>query len=293
MSVGTSSVPAETTEITSDIFNAAVNNIKDKIGNIDFDSYENIKKIDEDYLKFIAAYNSSGGISSSTQIYLLISNLIYSIQKYIYIYTDYMMFHFGKVYNAEYPYPIIFLNIFFILFLFIIGFILYWDNVYRIVAKASRCTKITEIADDNIPLEYPFMYSVVIIHEADMDNLLENFALRINFDFIKKTTTVVYGDDEYLIDATVPYNGLNENKFAYYNLNDMKDSVLDKIDAEVLTGVKYHYIPMTPDNRRLYTDAAKELAVFVKEYGRSSARTPVYPIYNILNAAEQHNMKKY
>ena len=204
-----------------------------------------------------------------------------------------MLYHIGNVATYEYPYYIIFLNIFFILFLFIIGFILYWDYVHRTAAKASRCTKITEIVNDNIPIEYPFMYSVVIIHESDMDNLLENFALRINFDFLKKTTTVIFGDDDYLVDATVPYSGQNETPFAYYDLNDMKEGFLDRIDAEVLTGIKYQYIPMTPDNRRLYTDAAKKLAEFVKEYGRNHERTPVYPIYNILNAAEQHNMNKY
>jgi hypothetical protein len=219
--------------------------------------------------------------------------MVYNIEKAIYIFTDNMLYHIGKVYNHDYPYYIIFLNVFFILFLFVIGFILCWDDVYRTAAKSSRCTKIAEIVNDNIPIEYPFMYSVVIIHESDMDNLLENFALRINFDFLKKTTTVVFGDDDYLVDATVPYSGQNETPFAYYDLNDMKEGILERIDAEVLSGIKYHYIPMTPDNRRLYTDAAKKLAEFVKEYGRNHQKTPVYPIYNILNAAEQHNMNKY
>jgi hypothetical protein len=274
---------------TEDDFINAIKNIKEK-GNIEFDSYENIKIIDKDYIDKVIKYGENGNVSYYTA---LISNMVYNIQKMIYIFTDNILYHIGKVATYDYPYYIIFLNVFFILFLFVIGFILYWDNVYRTAAKSSRCTKITEIVNDNIPIEYPFMYSVIIIHESDMDDLLEKFALRINFDFLKKTTTVVFGDDDYLVDATVPYSGQNETPFAYYDLNDMKEGILDRLDAEVLAGIKYQYIPVTPDNRRLYTDAAKQLAEFVKEYGRNHNKTPVYPIYNILNAAEQHNMNKY
>lgn len=292
-STGTST-PTTTPTITTEAeFKGAVEKIQKKYPNMYFDLYDNIQQIDEEYLK----NTTKNSEKIPSYMWLLMMNMLYSINKYMYIFSDNMLYHLGKIYATEYSYYTIFLNLFFILFLFVIVFILYWDYVYRTAAKSSRCTKITEIVDNNIPLEYPFMYSIVIIHENDMDNLLENFALRINFDFIKKTTTVVRGDEDYLNDAKLPLGGVNsnadENKFAYYDLNDMKDVTMSDIDAEVLTGVKYKFIPMTPDNRRLYTDAAKELAEFVKEYGRNKERTPVYPIYNILNAAEQHNMKKY
>jgi hypothetical protein len=292
-STGTST-PTTTPTTTEDEFKGAVKKIQNEYPNMYFDLYDNIKQIDEEYLTYL-----KDGTKDKVMPYmqLLMMNMLYSVNKYLYIFSDNMLYHLGKIYATEYSYYTIFLNLFFILFLFVIVFILYWDYVYRTAAKSSRCTKITEIVDNNIPLEYPFMYSIVIIHENDMDNLLENFAMKINFDFIKKTTTVVRGDEDYLNDVKLPLGGVNsnadENKFAYYDLNDMKDNTMSDIDAEVLTGVKYKFIPMTPDNRRLYTDAAKELAEFVKEYGRNKERTPVYPIYNILNAAEQHNMKKY
>jgi hypothetical protein len=293
-STGTSTPTSTPTPPTEQDFNAAVKKIQNEYPNMYFDLYDNIRQIDEEYLTYL-----KDGTKDKFMPYmqLLMMNMLYSVNKYLYIFSDNMLYHLGKIYATEYSYYTIFLNLFFILFLFVIVFILYWDYVYRTAAKSSRCTKITEIVDNNIPLEYPFMYSIVIIHENDMDNLLENFAMKINFDFIKKTTTVVRGDEDYLNDVKLPLGGVNsnadENKFAYYDLNDMKDVTMSDIDAEVLTGVKYKFIPMTPDNRRLYTDAAKELAEFVKEYGRNKERTPVYPIYNILNAAEQHNMKKY
>jgi hypothetical protein len=293
-STGTST-PTTTPTTTEDEFKGAVKKIQNEYPNMYFDLYDNIKQIDEEYLTYLK--DGTKGDKFMPYMQLLMMNMLYSVNKYLYIFSDNMLYHLGKIYATEYSYYTIFLNLFFILFLFVIVFILYWDYVYRTAAKSSRCTKITEIVDNNIPLEYPFMYSIVIIHENDMDNLLENFAMKINFDFIKKTTTVVRGDEDYLNDVKLPLGGVNsnadENKFAYYDLNDMKDVTMSDIDAEVLTGVKYKFIPMTPDNRRLYTDAAKELAEFVKEYGRNKERTPVYPIYNILNAAEQHNMKKY
>lgn len=293
-STGTST-PTTTPTTTEDEFKEAVEKIQNEYPNMYFDLYDNIKQIDEEYLTYLKDGTKDNKVMPYMQ--LLMMNMLYSVNKYLYIFSDNMLYHLGKIYATEYSYYTIFLNLFFILFLFVIVFILYWDYVYRTAAKSSRCTKITEIVDNNIPLEYPFMYSIVIIHENDMDNLLENFAMKINFDFIKKTTTVVRGDEDYLNDVKLPLGGVNsnadENKFAYYDLNDMKDVTMSDIDAEVLTGVKYKFIPMTPDNRRLYTDAAKELAEFVKEYGRNKERTPVYPIYNILNAAEQHNMKKY
>jgi len=304
----------EDSTIKDENFNDYIKKFKDKFGmkNTDFDDYDTIKDIDDsllisfkDIYDIIKEPGTGTGTGTETRKYLfeylslLLINNIYYANKYITLLTYSNVNILNNVINDKYEYYEFFLTILFIFLAFIIIIIIYWDYVYRSANKLSRCVKIRDIVNYNTSNDYPFIYCILIVHEDNIDNIIDKYVIKLEYNFNKLTTKINYGDPEYLNNVTLDIgnDALNFNAFKYCNLYDMDylyanflddDNVNKYIDKEKISNVKYKYITTTPTFKVLNDEVSLELAKFVKQYGVYQDGTPLYPIYNILNAAEQN-----
>ena len=293
--------------------------------NIYIDDIQNIRKIYPEFAEFIQKENGTNGyyintygnvgvdIKTQDQLWFMMQNVIYYGLKFVYENTQSLIFYMQEIYKVQYSYQELLLNVLFILLLFIIVFIMYWDYVYRASSKASRCTKIREIIDDNEKADYPYIYVVYIVHEENASEVLDKYAIKLEYNFFKKTTKIAYGNREYYNDVILEMNNesnesndsndVNMQKaFTYFDLDDMIYKTVEKaddnyglvrIDSSVITTKKYRYIVMTPTFKVRNDEASYELAKFVRQYGRDKNMTKLYPIYNILNAVDQQNITSY
>jgi hypothetical protein len=260
------------------------------------------------------------------------------------------------------------------------------------------------IAYENRDIDkHPFVYVIMIINESNLDGVLDKYVLKLEYNFIKKTTNAILGETEYvnevmLAEETVsdivklksnidtkntaynaafteydtankayPYdiiewkkceenyannckdhknakqeactyndtcattcasydkncvrqindkskteysnklsalkelkvaegalNGakdllsaaLSVHQFSYFDLGRMQSKKFENINKGLISDKKYKYICMTPDNKILKTEAARELAAFVRDFGANN-KTSIYPISKMLNAMEQ------
>lgn len=202
------------------------------------------------------------------------------------------VYQLNMAYAKEFTYYDLFLNVFFVTLLFVTGMILYWDNVYRSAKKLSRCSDLTAIIDSNVNRETPFVYTVMVISVDNIDFLLDKFVLKLEYDFKRKTTKIIYGEDEYFDPVKYePDNKDIKNVLQYYDLNNMRRNTIDNINSNIITGEKYKYIPVTTagkTTKAMNTKIAQDLAKFVKEYANNKY-TSTEIIDNILNAVEQHS----
>ena len=271
---------------------------------INIDEKQNIQYVqgnNSELIKNVEAYTEE---DSSSFWKLFFSNLIYSFEKQMVIFTDRFVFQLNSIYNSSYSYYELFLNIFFIILIFIIGIILYWDNVYRTANRESRCANLKHIIEENIKAYNPFVYTVMIIHKDYIDKSMNKYVMKIEYNFLKKTTDIIYGEDKYVKEVTVTDFGA-ARIFSIYDITNMSHSKTDNIDADLITNMNYKFIPVDHENYPIKydlrpadqqmtvtvrTEAAENLAKFVRDYGRNKD-TELYPIYDILNAVEQHSMK--
>lgn len=269
-------------------------NIKDlEEKKIYIDDTENIKKVlgdknDKNFLldevrKYDIHTSSSFTVSN---IYIL--NMIYYIQKYIYIYIEYFIYHIDNFYKKDFSYYHIFLSIIFILIIFIIVFIFYWDYIYRDSNKNSRCKNTKKLIYENDSMEDPFIYNIVIIHNDDYDKSLDNFVLKIHYNFIQNITSVTYGNKQYMENRGV-YIEKAKKPFNYFDLNNMCYNELKDIDKTIITNKNYKYIVTSYNGSIINTEYALKLAQFVRNYGNDRF-TQLYPIYDILNAVMEYDI---
>lgn len=190
------------------------------------------------------------------------------------------------LYEIEYPFYQMMMHIFFIFLLLTIAIILYWDHVYKSAKKSSVCSNIINIINDNVNSEKPFVYNIMIINKDHINYNLNKFALIFVFDFVKKTTKIIDGDDKYY-DAIkyISDKKDNPNKFNYYDLSSDKNKVIG-ISNNVFTGNDYLYIPVDSKNKKINNDAAYKLADFVRNYAQD-INTNKHIINEILSAVDQ------
>ena len=292
----------------------------------------------------------------------LITDVWYSIKRFI----DAVIYQLNKVYGDDFSYYELFMIIFFTTLLLIVCIILYWDNIYRTAKKLSHCSQVGMIAYENRDIDkHPFVYVIMIINESNLDAVLDKYVLKLEYNFIKKTTNAILGETEYVnevmlaeetdsdivkLKSTIstkmddyktkftlyhdsnisyPYkvsteicnektgsdktkcdakntaltelkvaegalNGakdllsaaLSQYQFSYFDLGRMQSKKLENINKGLISDKKYKYICMTPDNKILKTEAARELAAFVRDFGENN-KTSIYPISKMLNAVEQ------
>jgi hypothetical protein len=271
---------------------------------INIDEKQNIEYIQgpgSELLKNVNEYNEK---DSSAFWKIFFSNILYSIEKKITIFADNLVFQLNSIYNSKYTFYELFLNIFFIILIFVIGIILYWDHIYRTASKESRCANLKMIIEENAKAYNPFVYTVMIINKNLIDQNMDKYVLKIEYNFVRKTTDVLFGEQRYVKEVSIT-NFDNVKPFSYYDIGNMTHSRLADINADTITGPNYKYIAVDHENYPLKydlrpadqnmtvtvkTEAAENLARFVRDYGRNRD-TELYPIYDILNAVEQHDMK--
>jgi hypothetical protein len=258
---------------------------------------------------------------------IMISKLITDVWDSIKRFIDAVIYQLNKVYGDNFSYYELFMIIFFITLLLIVCIILYWDNIYRTAKKLSHCSQVGMIAYENRDIDkHPFVYVIMIINESNLDGVLDKYVLKLEYNFIKKTTNAILGETEYvnevmisdsiesekyksMVDAEYNYNtaastdldtkkklldnakvelsaALSQYQFSYFDLGRMQSKKLENINKGLISDKKYKYICMTPDNRILKTEAARELAAFVRDFGANN-KTSIYPISKMLNAMEQ------
>jgi hypothetical protein len=269
-------------------------------------------------------------------------------------FTDIIIYQLNILYANEFSYYEFFLIVIFMTLILVVGIILYWDHVYRTAKKLSRCSKINMIAYQNRDKDkYPFVYVIMIINESNLDAVLDKYVLKLEYNFVKKTTNAILGETEYVNevllveenistavskidavktasknydDANALYptdvssdicnllkagdhdktkcddklnkqqilNGaknllsaeLAKSQFTYFDLGRMQSKKLESINKTLITDRKYKYICMTPDNKILKTEIARELATFVRDFGMND-KTDIYPLHSVLTAVEK------
>ena len=89
-----------------------------------------------------------------------------------------------------------FLLIYSVLYLCIIimiGIFLYWDTIYKTARRCSKCNNISKIIDENNYTETPYVYTIVIVNTKKI-NKLDDYILKITYDFNKMETNIEYGN---------------------------------------------------------------------------------------------------
>jgi len=283
-------------------FNAKRQLLKKK--KIDIDEKQNIEYIEgegSDLIKSVENYDEN---DSSGFWKLFFTNMFYGIEKQVVIMTDNFVFQLNSIYSSNYSYYELFLNIFFVMLIFVIGVILYWDHVYRTSSRESRCGNLKLIIEENSKAYNPFVYTIMIIHKNYIDQYMDKYIMKIEYNFMKKTTNIYYGEEKFIKEVEIT-EYTSSKKFTYYDITNMSHSYVDNIDASIITNMDYKFMAVDHESRPLkydlrpsdteltvtvHTEAAENLAKFVRDYGRNK-NTELYPIYDILNAVEQHNMK--
>jgi hypothetical protein len=323
---------------------------------IKIDDFEDIAKISTKTVGKINKY-TPGEIEEANELRLFpifVYMLWYNIKKTVLSFFDTIIYQLNILYANEFSYYEFFLIVIFMTLILVVGIILYWDHVYRTAKKLSRCSKINMIAYQNRDKDkYPFVYVIMIINESNLDAVLDKYVLKLEYNFVKKTTNAILGETEYVNevllveenistavskidavktasknydDANALYptdvssdicnllkagdddktkcddklnkqqilNGaknllsaeLAKSQFTYFDLGRMQSKKLESINKTLITDRKYKYICMTPDNKILKTEIARELATFVRDFGMND-KTDIYHLHSVLTAVEK------
>jgi hypothetical protein len=198
------------------------------------------------------------------------------------------------------------INILFLILIVIILYILYRDYVYRIASKMTRCTDINDIIDFNInDNDNSYIYVIYIVHANNTNNVLNNYTLKLEYNFIKEETSITLGDKNIISSVLfAPTDTISKisNAFAIFDLQGKKQIYIDyynkddqityNFDKKKLVTKKYKYYT-TSNNDKILTDKNSiQLANFIKKYGYNH-NIKLDPIYNILYAIENKKNMEY
>ena len=198
-----------------------------------------------------------------------------------------------------------FINLLFIFIVVVIVYILYRDLVYRDASNIKRCRDIEDTIEINNYYEQPYVYRIYIIDKSLSRDILNNFSICLEYDFIKENTNVFFGKPENVNSFTfsdyvseTDSKNINKsrfsNAFSFFNLDKLDTEFLmydngEKsfyINKKIITGENYIYIVAESDNKKILKDKyAKRLSRFIRKYGFDNS-TELSPIYNILYAIE-------
>ena len=112
------------------------------------------------------------------------------------------------------------INILFLILIVIILYILYRDYVYRIASKMSRCTDINDIIDFNT------------------NNILKDYILRLEYNFIKEETNITFGDKNIISPVLfAPTDTISKisNAFSIFDLEEKKKKFIDYYNKDTQT----------------------------------------------------------
>ena len=198
----------------------------------------------------------------------------------------------------------IFINILFIFIIGIILYILYRDYIYRIASKMTRCSDINDIIDFNIDEnDNSYIYNIYIVNVTNINNIFKDYILKLELDFIKEKTTITLGDFNIISSLLFsPADNISKfsNAFSVFDLTEKNKKYVDYyndgniyyIDKKKLATKKFKYYITTSKNVKLTDEASIKLAKFVKKYGYNE-NIDLGPIYNILYAIENKKNMEY
>jgi hypothetical protein len=251
--------------------------------------------------------------SSFKEIFDILNVYISGFEAYSY----YILYSLSKVSNNIYNtsvYQHLIILIFIALIIFILV-VMYYDVIYREASKIKRCKEIEQAIEINDSLEHPYKYNVYIIKKSIVDKSLSNFSFCLQYDFVAKTTNVIFGEHKNLTDVIIslqdkPDNdGTLSSAFVYYDLSidnydyleytDIDTSIDEDnkggssrntfgktfyINKNAITDPKeYIFVITRYDNKVVGEDRqAYELLKFVKNAGFDKESVNLSAIYNIL-----------
>ena len=91
-----------------------------------------------------------------------------------------------------------FINLLFIFIVVVIIYILYRDLVYRDASNIKRCRDIEDTIEINNYYEKPYVYRIYIIDKSLSRDILNNFSICLEYDFINENTNVIFGKPEHV-----------------------------------------------------------------------------------------------
>ena len=233
----------------------------------------------------------------SNEIFNILNTYISGFEAYSY----YIFYSLSNVSNNTYNtsfYQHSFILIFIALVIFIM-IVIYYDVIYREASNIKRCREIEEATEINDNLEYPYKYNIYVINKNITDKSLSNFSFCLQYDFISKTTNVIFGKNDNVNSITFSLNDNLESEdnlspaFVYYDLAIGNFSYIQYIDSSnksfyinknVITNPKeYVFIITRYDNKIVSNDKeAYELLKFIKYGGYDKNSVNLAAIYNIL-----------
>ena len=198
------------------------------------------------------------------------------------------------------------INILFLIIIVIIFYILYRDYIYRIASKMTRCTDINDIIDFNVnDNDNSYIYNIYIVHVNNSNNILKDYILRLEYNFIKEETKINFGKNNIISSVLFsPTDSVSKfsNAFSIFDLAEKKQKYIDyynkdnektyNIDKKKLATKKYKFYITSNDDKRLTDESSLLLANFVKKYGYNK-NINLDPIYNILYAIENKRNMEY
>lgn len=198
------------------------------------------------------------------------------------------------------------INILFLIIMVIILYILYRDYVYRIASKMTRCTDINDIIDFNInDNDNSYIYIIYIVHVNNTNNILKDYILRLEYNFVKEETKITFGKNNIMSPVLFsPTDSISKfsSAFSIFDLAEKKQKYIDyynkdnektyNIDKKKLATKKYKFYITSNDDNRLTDESSLQLANFVKKYGYNQ-NINLDPIYNILYAIENKKNMEY
>lgn len=217
--------------------------------------------------------------------------MYYIIMKNLNILIDNLNYEIDVIFNTNMTYFDILLNIFFLILVIIVLIIMYWDSVYRIAKKNSKCSVTDIIINDNKTMSFPYIYNIYIVDVSNKNTFTDNYLIKLTYDFNKSESTMdKYNGTTNNINNEYSLNQGDKN-FKYYDLNT-KIALDGDVNTTVLESKKDKlvYIITDSNNKILNTDNAIALKKFVEDYWKNPITTNLRPIYDIQNA---FNKNKY
>jgi hypothetical protein len=217
--------------------------------------------------------------------------MYYIIKKYTNIFIDNLNYEIDVIFNTNMTYFDILLNIFFLILVIIVLIIMYWDSVYRIAKKNSKCSATDIIINDNKTILSPYVYIIYIADISNKNTFTDNYLIKLTYDF-NKSKSNMYDYKETTNNINNEYSlHEGEKNFKYYDLNTNIASN-GVVNTKVLESKKDKLVYIITDDKNniLNTDHAFALKKFVEDYWQNPTTTNLRPIYDIQNA---FNKNKY
>ena len=161
-------------------------------------------------------------------------NISYKISYYYYA----IQYQLNDVYNTDINYYNLLFNLMFIFISSIITIIIYWDNVYKNSVKISNCNSIIKVIEDNSVIKNPYIYSIIIANINKIDSSLDNYIIKITYDFKNKNTEFYYGSD-YGYENNIFNSMAEKHSNIERKIKEIEENIRDENDVDILDNLGY------------------------------------------------------